>query len=147
MKFISVCSGIEAASATSRACSKCAAVKPLTEFHKQPSGPGGRHSWCKPCANAGQKASREKNGRPTAKRKWNLSTRYGLSEAAFAAMVEQQGGRCGICAQAMGRPHIDHDHATGKVRALLCHACNVALGHVERKGFLTAAMAYLEKHK
>jgi hypothetical protein len=26
---------------------------------------------------------------------------------------------------------VDHDHATGKIRSLLCAACNVALAHIE----------------
>ena len=30
---------------------------------------------------------------------------------------------------------------------LLCHACNIALGHVERVGFLTSALDYLNRHK
>lgn len=130
-----------------KTCAKCHATKPLTEFHKHPSGSDGRHSWCKPCANAAQKLSREKNGRPERKRKWTLSSRYGITESDFDAMLERQDSLCGICHKSMKRVCIDHDHKTYKVRGLLCHGCNIALGHVEKVGFLPAALAYLDLHK
>lgn len=126
-------------------CAKCGVVKPLSEFHRQPSGKNGRHCYCKPCANAVQKASRQKNGRPAAKRKWLLASRYRLTEAVVAAMLEQQQGRCGICRGEMKRPCIDHDHGTRKVRGLLCHRCNIGLPYVEDSTYRIAALAYLER--
>ena len=42
-------------------------------------------------------------------------------------MLEAQGGLCAIC-KAAPAAHVDHDHATGAVRALLCFNCNGGLG-------------------
>lgn len=47
-------------------------------------------------------------------------------------MYEEQGGKCYICRKddpASRNLAIDHCHTTGKVRRLLCHHCNTALGH------------------
>jgi hypothetical protein len=43
--------------------------------------------------------------------------------------------------------HADHDHETGKRRALLCRRCNMAVGHIETntKIGLLRAEAMLEK--
>ncbi len=42
---------------------------------------------------------------------------------------------------------IDHDHATGKVRGLLCHNCNVAIGLMkDNTDLLKKAAEYLETH-
>lgn len=44
----------------------------------------------------------------------------------------RQGGRCASCQDEVPRHgklgHVDHDHATGKVRGFLCSRCNKALG-------------------
>ena len=42
MKYLSICSGIEAASVAEKRCGKCSAVKALDSYHRQPSGKHGR---------------------------------------------------------------------------------------------------------
>lgn len=79
--------------------------------------------------------------------------RYGLTPDAFNALWLAQGGKCAICEDApegngaMGVLHVDHCHATGKVRALLCQRCNKALGGFrDSPALLAKAKLYLEFH-
>lgn len=80
-----------------------------------------------------------------------LKTRYGLTMEQFKAMEIAQAGRCKICnrtpEEAGGRwkrLHVDHDHATDRVRGLLCFDCNVMLGFArDRPTVLTKALLYL----
>jgi len=75
---------------------------------------------------------------------------YALAPDAFKAMVEAQHNQCAICQRDMGNGknrHIDHNHATGRVRALLCGNCNLALGYAEDSPKRLRAMAdYLERY-
>lgn len=145
MRYGSVCSGIEAA--TTKACAKCNQFKPLDQFHSQPGGKYGRHSYCKPCANALQKLSRQKNGRPPRKRKWQIKSRYGLTVEMVDAMREEQKGVCAICAKAMKRECIDHCHITGRVRGLLCQRCNLLIRGLDDPEYRQAILNYLDKPK
>lgn len=55
--------------------------------------------------------------------------KYGLSPEAFQLIRLEQKNACGICAETFSKePHVDHCHATGEVRGLLCGRCNKALG-------------------
>ena len=76
---------------------------------------------------------------------------YGISEEEFTAMLEAQNYRCAICGtEDWGRPSpsIDHDHKTGKVRALLCNRCNRVLGLAEESAVLLEKMSkYILKHE
>lgn len=133
-------------SETQLACSACHAVKPADAFHRNASKDTGRHSACRLCANTARKLGRAANGRPPNKRAYNLSTRYGITTATEQEMLLAQGGVCAICTTPLARHHIDHDHKSGAVRGLLCARCNLGVGHLERAGFLEAALAYLAKH-
>ena len=61
---------------------------------------------------------------------------YGLTLADWDAMMERQKGLCALCFRPqpvkMSRLFVDHDHKTGRVRGLLCHACNIGLAGFER---------------
>jgi formate dehydrogenase maturation protein FdhE len=66
-----------------------------------------------------------------ASRKHNLKHRYGITEDDYHEMVEKQQCKCKICGSQPNRPlFVDHCHKTKQVRGLLCHQCNVALGHM-----------------
>lgn len=63
----------------------------------------------------------------------------------YDRLYEQQGRVCAICAWATGatkRLAVDHDHATGRVRGLLCSPCNRMVGYLRNdpaaflRGFL-----------
>lgn len=88
------------------------------------------------------------NGRrrtPEQRRAMTLRQEYGLTVAAFAQMEVAQGGACAICGETPSkRLHVDHCHETGRVRGLLCQACNVGLGFFrDDPGRLTRAVGYL----
>jgi len=86
--------------------------------------------------------TRQKNHGST--RDFHLKRRYGLTSVDVNEMIEAQGGVCLICRT--GKPeHVDHEHATGKVRGILCFNCNGGLGQfkdqIER---LEQAIVYLK---
>lgn len=70
----------------------------------------------------------------------NVRKKYGLSNVDYEALLQIQGGRCAICwthnsRLAEGeRLQVDHSHATGEVRGLLCAGCNKMLGYHEKRG-------------
>ena len=89
-------------------------------------------------------------------RNYGLKRYYGMTGEEYGHMLASQGGVCAICANPEvrldkhGQPvalHVDHDHATNEVRALLCYKCNSALGSMNDDPFLLRKAAdYIEKH-
>lgn len=68
--------------------------------------------------------------------------KYGLSLPQWDALLVAHCGRCAICARPMPIDiNVDHDHATGRVRGLLCTPCNISVGHVEKIRRLNLAQA------
>jgi hypothetical protein len=73
--------------------------------------------------------------------------KYGLTQESFEALVEAQGRRCLGCGEER-KLVVDHDHATGVVRGLLCGQCNTALGFAYDSPTILRALAdYLEREK
>jgi hypothetical protein len=90
--------------------------------------------------------------------KWNVRNKdrfylnqvhqkYRLKPAEYAELFNAQQGRCAICLvsqeEMKSRLHVDHDHASGGVRGLLCSSCNRGLGAHEKAG-TNAYKRYLE---
>jgi len=77
--------------------------------------------------------------------------KFGVTKEQVEALVERQGGACAICKARLSElprkhVHVDHCHATGQVRGVLCHYCNVVLGCVkDSPERLRSAAAYLEE--
>jgi hypothetical protein len=87
-------------------------------------------------------------------RDYALRTTYGITLAQYNEMLTAQGNCCAICsadkASTRHTDHswrVDHCHTTGKVRALLCHNCNIAMGLLkESTTTLQSMIAYLNHH-
>lgn len=73
---------------------------------------------------------------------------YGLEKGQYAELYLFQGSLCALCRRATGKSRrlsVDHDHATGNVRGLLCRPCNTLLGHArDREDFFERCVDYLQ---
>lgn len=124
-------------------CPDCNAVLPLIHFVRTVQSKSGYSAYCKPCHNARSRVSRAKVG---GSRSYHLTRRYGITAAEADHKLALQGGLCAICRTALAE-HVDHDHATGAVRALLCFNCNGGLGQFkDDPSVLRAAAEYVEFH-
>lgn len=78
-----------------------------------------------------------------------LLKKYGITHDDYERLLKEQDGGCAICGTKDPRQrsehfHIDHDHATGIVRGLLCSPCNQGLGYFqENVAVMARAIAYL----
>ena len=122
-----------AATDGSKRCTTCQLTKHVSEFRKNPRLSQGRHIYCKECEYI-----------------LGLLPRYGLTREAYFSLVARANGRCECCRQELqgGRENaIDHDPHTGKVRGLLCRACNLLLGHGKHDPqTLRNALEYIQRH-
>jgi hypothetical protein len=90
-----------------------------------------------------QREYRESGRKAIADRKSYLKRTYGLTVEQYEAMLDAQGGVCFICRETPGDLplHVDHDHASGGLRKLLCIRCNNALGLFQESPQLFQAAA------
>ena len=137
-------------------CRKCSTIKPHSEFVKTTWTKTGVTANCKLCRSAYQKQRREKNYEAVRQTEINnhkknrLRNNYGITNEDYELMLSQQNNSCAICGKHKDSFKIalavDHDHATGNVRGLLCSKCNVGLGHFnDEVGLLEKAILYLKE--
>lgn len=86
----------------------------------------------------------------SASRRYAWKTVYGITPDEYFQMLSAQGGGCAICGRAPQPGKVlcvDHNHQTNKVRGLLCHGCNHALGCFgDTVEGLRKAIQYLDAH-
>lgn len=97
-----------------------------------------------------------RDANPEKMKHYVLKSSYGITLAEYQEKLGSQGNVCAIC----GQPEqvkrdgkikalaVDHDHATLKVRGILCQACNKALGLLKDDvNLFQKSIEYLLKHK
>lgn len=84
-----------------------------------------------------------------AARAYQLKKKFGISLEEYDRLLAEQGGCCAICGTSKPGGHygvfmVDHDHATNRLRGLLCHGCNAGLGNFhDNVAALLKAIEYL----
>lgn len=121
-------------------CTLCKETKPFSDFNENARYKDGYYKHCKRCHY------------DTYGRKAHLKRTYGLTEEDYNTLLSKQQYKCFSCGVSHGafkndRLFIDHCHKTGKIRGLLCHGCNIALGSVKDNiETLKNLIKYLEQH-
>lgn len=133
-------------------CSSCGEEKGWDDFHKDLKRERLVRR-CRKCLAAQAKqwhdANRERTRAVNSDRYYRRI--YGVGVEVRDALRKRQDNCCAICSTpgtARVPLRLDHDHRTGSIRGLLCHSCNVALGHLDDSPeLLQKAKEYLLEHK
>lgn len=82
------------------------------------------------------------------KKHYMILYKFDIKPEEYYQKFIEQNGVCSICQQECKQKKmlsLDHNHATGKVRGLLCSSCNMALGGFgDSVEILKSAINYLE---
>ena len=122
-------------------CFTCKEEKPAEQFGKNRRLQNGRKNSCPQCL---RESGRETN--------WQRAG-IDITREKYSELLAKQRGGCAICGgqqASKNKRHfdVDHDHATGRVRGLLCHGCNLGLGAFKDDAArLTLASLYLERNR
>ena len=112
-----------------RKCSMCGEWMALAEFYPTKTGRQRRHIYCIPCCSIRARG-----------------LRYGLTIDQVQALIRLASGHCQLCGRLSEQLLLDHCHATGKVRGMLCPLCNTALAAVDKiPSFLDLARVYVAR--
>jgi len=102
----------------------------------------------------GELCANWKHGRSRSKEydlEYQMKKNYGIGFFEYDAMFEKQNGLCAICSSPPPDHHkkrlnIDHCHTSGRVRGLLCDACNRGIGLLkDSPDLMLKAISYLAR--
>ena len=125
----------------SKVCSRCRVDRPIDNYGLDKNRVDGRNGMCKQCL------SKYRSTRTHKQRDSRLRWTYGISHEEWDRMYLRQKRRCMICRKRKLKSgmYVDHCHATGAVRGLLCPTCNWGLGQFkDDTKLLRNAIKYLE---
>jgi hypothetical protein len=143
-------------------CPRCNETLPLEQFGKDTHNVQGYRVYCRACAYKQQSKWREANkprlaayskqwrtDNPRLAKDFSLRARYDIPLGTYDLLFAKQQGKCAICQSpdpgGRGDFHVDHCHQTKVIRGLLCHGCNVSLGHFQHsEDILLSAVNYLK---
>ncbi len=127
-------------------CVACDDLKPPVEFSVDRSRPDGRNGYCRACDRKKSRAWKAAHKpeiapkmrsyhkrNPEKRRAMELKRRYGITLEQYYDLILAQEARCAACGDDLPEdraPSVDHCHDTGKVRGILCNACNVSVGYM-----------------
>jgi hypothetical protein len=137
---------------TSKMCTLCEKIKKFTEFGNKAASPDGFNTWCRACANDRSRVwycdNTERANTNT--RAWRLRQR-GFTAYELAYRMNEQDNKCVVClsrfhSSGKRTPVIDHDHATGHTRGIICTLCNTAIGQLgDNETGLQRALEYVRR--
>jgi hypothetical protein len=117
-----------------RWCSSCQQAVAHEDYTRNAGTSSGFGSRCRACDRAANSAS-------------YFYRKYKLTPNALAQLRAAQGDSCAICGDPEPQ-HLDHDHASGRIRRLLCQRCNNGLGLFRDDPYLLhVAALYVEGHR
>ena len=131
-------------------CSRCYYSDKMNNNKKAPRKPATCHpnrelyvrGMCSSCYKKERSKTRSRAGEGKY-RFW----KYKLTNADIEKMTIAQSGKCAICKTNPVKV-VDHDHASGKVRGLLCPQCNTGIGQFkDDPARLLSAIHYLSMHQ
>jgi hypothetical protein len=148
-----------------KVCRECKANKLLDEFWNLSNSADGKRALCIECMSKqhneyvaqkmaedpsfnGKRIKKWRDDHPDNSKKRSLWNKYRLRIHEYDAILEAQQWKCAICDELLlDDCDVDHNHKTGKVRGIIHHGCNMAIGILKDSPYLCRKAAeYLEKH-
>ena len=154
--FIELVDGIEMIT-----CNTCGSKKEVNEdnFIKRSDNKLGWRRQCRCCVKYRRSINEYTEEGILKKSNEQLKIKFGLTRTELEAIYIAQNMSCKICGteglvhgikksykDKIKTLHVDHCHATGKIRGLLCNSCNVAMGMMNDDiDIMKNAIKYIEE--